>query len=1193
MRTKKFKIANEEVTIMDILEVLDCAEFEITPGAVSRAVEVIAEKREKERLEKERKEKEEREKEELREREKKVREERERRVRDVLERHAEEKLERERKAREAQEAHEAHVRDVTSMDLPMDWENAFNSDARTQGVHAESIPDALVMSLVTLGRVDVEYISSVTGEDCKTVIEALRGAIYQNPETWGECFYKGWETAEEYLSGNLMRKWKSANSANIEYNGYFQDNLDAIERALPKAVATKDIYVTLGSPWVPADVIDDFITHILNLRAPFKGTMHDELTGTWEIPDKSDYRHYVRAENAYGTVKLPALVILERTLNMKSVAVTDEVTVKFEPGKPPTKKRVINQTETVAAIEKQDKMVKEFQRWVWRDESRKKRLETIFENSFSCVRRRVFDGSFLDFPTMSPEVKLYPYQKNAVARIIFTPNTLLAHDVGAGKTYVMAAAGMELNRMGLSKKNMFVVPNSIIGQWKGIFETMYPTAKILCVEPKGFTPASRRRVLKSIRDGVFDAVLIAYSSFEQIPLSKEYYRKKLMNERDEVAKLVEDKSKATLRLKKKKERIEKQLVELSAEPDGKDGEIFFDELGITRLFVDEAHNFKNVPVDTKADTVLGISGAGSKKCRDMMDKVRAVQKQNGGGGVVFATGTPITNSITDAFVMQSYLQSGELALLDLQSFDSWVGMFAERVTEFEIDVDTSSYRLATRFAKFHNLPELTALLSSVADFHRADLAAEIPDCDRRDALIGRTPEFSEYLQDISRRADEVRSGEVSLKEDNMLKITTDGRKAALDFRLVEPKAEFTYVSKVARCAENVLEIYFKTADKNSAQLVFCDSSTPKNGFNLYDELKRLLVSGGVSEAEIAFIHDAETEKKRGALFAKVRRGEVRVLIGSTFKLGLGVNVQDRLIALHHLDVPWRPADMTQREGRILRQGNLNPHVQIFRYITEGSFDAYSWQLLETKARFIAGLLSGALTARSGSDIDDVVLDYAEVKALAVGNPLVKKRVELANELARYSALQRRLVENRQRLERELAELPAQMQEKTEKIRCCEDDAKFCEENVERLPLLDGFMKKEDGESRKALREEIQKAVLNNRLELRERPLMNYRGFDVILPANMLEEKPFVWLKRSGKYYVELGGTETGNLVRIDNYIDGLDERLIKLKSEMAELVERRSEIRAELDKEESYADLIEECSRKIEAIDKKLGVKKK
>lgn len=1082
-----------------------------------------------------------------------------------------EALERQREAQRVQE--------ITSMELPLDWENAFFDDPRTRDVFAESISDGLVLSLTNLGCVDIEYIASITGEDCKTVICALKGSIYQNPDTWNECFYKGWETAEEYLSGNLMRKLRRARKANAAYSGYFEDNIRALERVLPPAVAAKDIYITLGSPWVPVDIIDDFINHILKLsRHNACGTLHDEHTGTWELQKKNDYPfcHRVESYLTYGTTRIDALHILERTLNMKSVAVTDSIPcLTTKSGT----KRVLNKSETVLALEKQQKQIEEFRSWVWKDPKRKQRLETIFESKFSCVRRRLYDGSFLQFPTMSPKVQLYPYQKNAVARILFSPNTLLAHDVGSGKTYIMTVAGMELRRMGLSKRNLYVVPNNIVAQWRQIFTEVYPDAKLLCVEPKGFTPSKRQGVLKRIREEDFDGIIMAYSCFDLIPISKTFRIQQLKDERDEVSALIGQNKKATSKLRRRLEAIEKELTALTLAEDW-DG-ICFDELGITRLFVDEAHNYKNVPIETKTSRVLGISSAGSKKCRDMMDKVHTVQKLNRGGGVVMATGTPITNSITDAYVMQLYLQSGELSLLDLQSFDSWIGMFAERVTEFEIDVDTSGYRLATRFSKFHNLPELTAMLASVADFHQVDASMGVPEVDdRTDALLGKTEAFAAYLKLISQRAESVRKGAVSRTEDNMLKITTDGRKAALDIRLVDPKEAFTYQSKVARCAENVLDIYRKTRETQSTQLIFCDTSTPKEGFNLYDELKRLLIAMGIPRGEIAFVHDAETESKRERLFANVRNGTVRVLIGSTFKLGLGVNVQDRLIALHHLDVPWRPADMTQREGRILRQGNQNKSVRIFRYITEGSFDAYSWQLLETKQRFITGLLSGSMSERSGSDIEGTVLDYAEVKALAIGNPLIKERVETANELTRQMALHRKAVEERLQLEAEQLEMPARIQHQENVIRACEADGRYYAAAVRDY----------DKEERKALRKRLFAALKENVLSGTERFFAEYQGFRILLPANMSEQKPFVWLQREGRYVVEMGDSEVGCLIRLDNFLSQLPEYLVKRQERLEELLSQQETIRLSLEKKESYTDAIAALQQRLDEIDKELGV---
>ena len=1101
--------------------------------------------------------------------------------------------EQKRKAQEEAERREAHIRDVTSMDLPLDWENVFNSDARTSGVHAESAADALVMSLAALGKVDIEYMASVTGLSYKEVIGALRGSIYQNPETWDECFYKGWESSDEYLSGNLMRKWRAANEANEKYNGYFADNLKAIEAVLPPAVATGDIYVTLGSPWVPTDIIDDFIVHLFKKKHEYRrdghdlfAVTHDAITGTWEIPNKTRYGGNPTDAYIYGTGRIGALYIHERTLNMKSITVTDEVQCTTNAS---GKKRVINKDETILAIERQQKMIAEFQRWVWKDKQRKERLETIFENNFGCVRRRIFDGSFLNFPTMSPDVQLYPYQKNAVARILFTPNTLLAHDVGSGKTYIMAAAGMELRRMGLSKKNLYVVPNNIVGQWRDIFLYMYPAAKLLIVEPRTFTPSKREWVLETIRDEDFDGIIMAYSCFEQIPLSQKFYVKQLKSAQTQIKETAKDIRKRTGNLKKQEEKIKKQLEELTVTLKDLSG-VCFDELGITRLFVDEAHNYKNLPVETKTDRVLGVKSGGSKKCADMLHKVRTVQQS--GGGVVMATGTPITNSITDAFIIQKYLQNGELALLDLQNFDSWIGMFAERVTEFEIDVDTQGYRLATRFSKFHNLPELTSLFSQIADFHRLDEQNDIPEFDGcTDSLVAKTPEFADYLRDISSRADAVRHGLVQRTMDNMLKITTDGRKAALDLRLVLPMSGFTYQSKVARCAENVVRIYRSTA---GTQLIFCDTSTPKAGFNIYDEMKRLLTGMGIPCNEIAYVHDAETEASRQKLFDMMRKGEIRVLIGSTFKLGLGVNVQDKLFAVHHLDVPWRPADMTQREGRILRQGNENPKVEIYRYITEGSFDAYSWQLLETKQRFITELLSGSYTERDGTDIDDTVLNYAEVKALAVGDPLIKKRVETANELSRFLTLQRKLVESRLRMETELRELPAQIAHQEDLIEKARKDKEFYEQYINSLQVhVTTAEKNAEAAARGSIRKTIFKAIKENELKSAESRLMEYRGFWIVLPANMKREKPFVWLQRAGRYYVELGDTEVGGLIRIDNFLESFDAHIDKLCKKLSDLSDKKAHIQEELQSKESYAEKIEELKGQIDAIDKKLGVDKK
>ena len=884
---------------------------------------------------------------------------------------------------------------------------------------------------------------------------------------------------------------------------------------------------------------------------------------------------------------------------MKSVTVRDEVSCQT------TKSgvaRVVNKEETAAAIEKQKELRREFENWVWRDKKRSDELIRIFTEKYGTIRARQFDGSFLTFPGLNPEFRLHPYQKNAVARIIFTDNTLLAHDVGAGKTCVMIAAGQELRRMGVSKKNMYVVPNNITGQWKSDFTYLYPDAKILVVEPGHFKKENRQKVLQQIRDEDYDGIIIAYSCFEQIPLSKSFYVTKL---KDEIARIdaeIGKKTRVPHKLWDARKKLTDELYDLTSEGVSPFG-ITFDELGITRLFVDEAHNFKNVPINTKTDNVLGINAAGSKKCQDMLDKVRHVQKKNDGKGIVFATGTPITNSITDAYIMQYYLQPAKLALMDIESFDAWIGLFGERVTEFEIDVDTSTYRLASRFAKFHNLPELTSMLASFANFHRTGEDADIPDFDGySDILIPKTFEFGQYLEQISERADNVRNRRVSRTEDHMLKITGDGRKAALDLRLVEKRAVFSCDSKVARCARIAAEIYHKTSGDKCAQLIFCDTSTPKDKFNIYDELKNLLGVHGVPEDAVAYIHDAATDKKRESLFKSVREGRIRILIGSTFKLGLGVNVQERLIAIHHIDVPWRPADMTQREGRILRQGNTCEKVYIFRYITEGSFDAYSWQLLETKQRFICDLLSGVVAEKSSEDINGIVLNYAEVKALAVNNPLVKERVETRNSLSKYQALQRKLVESRMRLADELNGIPALIRDQETKIAQCRKDINLrAVWERDHLPVPDPELTPEKAEKkilaeqkerRRIFREELAAAVRDNDMEVKERFFKSYRGFDLFLPANMAKDKPFIRIRNNGEYRVELGDTEVGNLQRIDNFLDTLEAYLGKLCDGLHTLRNRKTEIEAELAKDESYADEIEVCKNRLEEIDRKLGIEK-
>jgi len=1072
------------------------------------------------------------------------------------------------------------------IDLPVK-ENTINSDG-DKSVYSVPLSDALIYSLANKGRVDIDYMSDISGENVETIADTLYGSIYQDPCIWDKGdIHTGWVTADEYLSGNLSSKLRAIyniNHYNTEYP-HLVKNVNAIRDVIPTYLPVEDIYVTLGSPWVPLSVIRQFVTHIINTGRKFNYLhlcpviTHDDITSTWYISDKGNYRFLVSISDTFGTRRMNALEIIEKTLNMRTVAVYD--TVKCSTTKS-GKKKLINKVETLAAQDKQKKLMEEFQNFIKSNSTVKDEIEEIFWRQFGTVKRRSFDGSFLKFPGMAPGFNLYQYQKNAIARIIFSKNTLLAHDVGAGKTYVMIAAGMELKRIGLSKKNLYVVPNNIVGQWKKIFKELYPKARILVVDSKKFTKDKRQAVLRDIHNSDYDGIIMAYSCFDMIPVSDDYKREDLMNQVDRLRNSLIDRQKSTPAASNRYTRLKDKLSEISVTKSEYIG-LCFDELGIDRIFVDEAHNYKNVPIDTKIDNVLGISSTGSAKCVGMLEKVHYIQKTHAGGGVVFATGTPITNSITDAYVMQYYLQSGELAMLDLEHFDSWVGMFAEKKTEFEIDVDTSNYRLATRFSKFHNLPELAALFSLVADFHQVDKSDGVPENKGyQDVTIEKSQTLSDYLIKITKRAESVRSGRIPRTEDNMLMITTDGRKAALDVRLVNPDSLYSYESKVAKCAARVYSIYSETMPNKSTQLIFCDTSTPKEGFNIYDDLRKRLITYGVSPEDIAFIHDANTEAKRNAIYEKMRKGELRILIGSTAKLGLGVNVQDKLIALHHLDVPWRPADMTQREGRILRQGNENKQVFIYRYITKGSFDAYSWQLLETKQGFISGLLSGFMKDRSGSNIEDTVLNYAEVKALAIGNPLIKERVHVANELSRYILLQKKLLENREAMSRELSDISVRIDRVKDWMEKCSKDMGYYEVNKTERSF----------EEKQEIGAKVTEAIRDNEFKESDVEFMEYQGFKVILPANMDTAKPFIFIRNNGNYRLEMGTSEIGNMTRIDNVLNGFEKRLDSYKKQYKDLVNRRIGLEAELKKEEDFSDMISKYEKRLKELDEQLGVNK-
>lgn len=1092
----------------------------------------------------------------------------------------------------------------TGNGLALDLSEVFSSDnifAERDDAEPVSLSDALFLSIADRGKVDIPYISKVTGKELDMVINGLHGQIFQNPETFWEDPYDGWETAGEYLSGNLAWKLKAAKEAHEKYDR-FSENIKALERNMPESVETKDIFITLGSPYVPTHIIDEFIEYLFDghsttaFYVPYSQfsnykVRHDAYE--WEIPYKLRYGRGLLNNYTYGTERMGALEILEKTLNLRTAVVYDAVESNTTGS---GIAHVVNEEETMLAIEKQKLLIHMFKTWVWKDPKRKAEITKIYEERFASTINRTFDGSYLSFPGMSEKVSLYDYQRNAVARILLTKNTLLAHEVGSGKTYVMIAAGMELKRIGLSQKNLFVVPNNILGQWETLFQEMYPSANILCVEPKSFTPDKKHKVLKAIRDEEYDAVIMAYSCFDRIPLSQAYYLSDLREQKNKLEQLTADKNRTTPAGKRTLKTISSKLSKLSVAEDENKDLICFDQLGITRLFVDEAHNYKNVPmISSGAGQVRGINTKGSKKCQLMLDKVRFIQKQNNGGGVVMATGTPITNSITDIFVMQKYLQEGELSLLDLQNFESWIGMFAERSTEFEIDVDTNSYHLVTRFSRFHNLPELSSLISSFADFHMVGSEMNLPVfMGYSDISVPPNSEFKDYLCDISERADAVRKARVNRKEDNLLKITIDGRKSALDLRLIDSELQLSGKTKTDICAEQIADIYYSDPDNVTLQLVFCDLSVPKEGFNLYDELKNRLVQHGIRENEIAYIHDADTEAKRKQLFKSARNGSVRVLIGSTAKLGHGVNVQEHLRALHHLDVPWKPSDMIQREGRILRQGNLCRKVDIFRYYTEGSFDAYSWQLLEMKQRFIKDLLSGVGCEREAGDINDMVLSYAQVKALSVGNPLLKKRCEIANELSRLRTLQRKYVESNHNLERKLEQISEILESQRQTLAGCQQDlTAYCDwKERDANQNLSGKEKRQEKNKRRKFRYILEQALDSNVLRSKERFLADYKGFKIVLPQDMTAEDPYLWLIGTSmqKYKVAMGTSDQGYLVRIDHFLENFSKRMEDMEKRIVEKEIELNAIEEELSKENGFAERILELKDELELIDIELEV---
>ena len=935
----------------------------------------------------------------------------------------------------------------------------------------------------------------------------------------------------------------------------------------PKVLTTHnikytDIEVALGVPWISVDIVNDFVAALLNINDLVR---YEPVTGTWTILNKRNYNYLSNCSAKYGIQRYNALFIIEATLNLR------EIKLYNEKGK-------YDEADTIAALEKQKLITEEFRKWIWQDEDRIWEVEEAYNRMFDDLKRKNYDGSKMSFPEMAEGFELYDYQKDAVQRIINEKNTLLAFDVGSGKTYIMIAAAMTMRRMGLSRKNMFVVPNNIVGQWEKIFTDLYPKAKLLTIEPRSFKPELREKIVIQMRDGDYDGIIIAYSCFEMIPLSVNYISDKMqesLGKLDNAVHNLKTYDSRTTAIRREKEYIRKLAKELIDNIETNHLPVTFDELEINTIFLDEAHNFKNIPIRTSMRTLRGINTKGSSKCLDMLRKIYCVQEQNSGRGAVLATGTPLCNSISDTYVMQMYVQHDELEKRKLHIFDNWIKTFAEMENVCEIDVSVTKFRFVRRFSRFYNLTELSLLFSQAAVFHAVDSKDGIPLFeDYHKVIIKKNASLTDYMHSLGERTDLIREKKVDRHVDNMLKVSTDGRKAALDLSLVGKTQFYDDTSKLKRCTDEVMKIY--SSYKGTSQIIFCDYSTPKaSDFSVYSKLKEILIQKGIPNKEIAFIHNYNTEEKKIKLYQRFNEGVVRILIGSTFKLGIGANVQTKLKAIHHLDVPWRPADMIQREGRILRRGNENEEVFIFRYIAEGSFDAYSWQILETKQRFISQFLSGTGYQRSVSDLESNVLSYGEVKAIALSSPLMKMLAEKENELRSLRILSSKHAAMKNDLQKEYDDISIELVRLKEKIADAEENAKY----------MNSVSKNELQNISKQYKDKF-----NHDFEVGQCE-MSILKYTVRTPEYQDENKPF-FLLCSGdiQYAVEAGDITERRMQRLIRFLNSFDKTANKLKERYDKLLLRQSEIKKTQKNHNPYLEQIHVCENEVEKIRAELKI---
>lgn len=1050
----------------------------------------------------------------------------------------------------------------------------------------ETAAEALTISLNEKARVDLPYMAGLTGKTEEKVAEELTGVIFRDPVN-GQ-----WETADEYLSGNVREKLKTARIF-AENHPEFTSNVNALKQVQPIDLDASEIEVRIGATWIAPEIYRDFMEELFDTPGYLVGRIIDirysEASGAWNISGKNaDSDRNVLTTATYGTSRINAYKILEETLNLKDVRIYD---TKLDAEG--NEIRVLNKKETMLATQKQDAIKEAFKDWIFRDQERREKLCRIYNERFNSIRPREYDGSHLTFPGMNPEIELRPHQKNAVAHQLYGDNVLLTHVVGSGKTYEMVAAAMESKRLGIAQKSLFVVPNHLTEQWGAEFLQLYPGANVLVATKKDFEPANRKKFCARIAMGSYDAVIIGHSQFERIPLSEERQKKIIEEQIEELeagiqqAKLENDGSRFTVKqLEKTKKSLRRRLEKLENK-EKKDDVVTFEELGVDRLYVDEAHYYKNAFLYTKMRNVAGIAQNEAQKSADMFNKCQYLDEITGGKGITFATGTPVSNSMTELYTMQRYLQYGKLNRMGLGHFDSWASTFGEVVTSIELAPEGTGYRAKSRFARFYNIPELMSMFKEIADIKTADqLELPVPEAEYETVVLKPSEHQKEIVESLGERAEVIRDGGVDSSVDNMLKVTNDGRKLALDQRLVNPLLPDDEDSKICACVEKSFAIWKETASKRSAQLIFCDLSTPKGDgtFNVYDDLKKKLMAKGVPEAEIAFIHDANTEVKKTELFSKVKSGQVRFLLGSTAKMGAGTNVQDRLIALHHLDVGWKPSDLEQREGRIIRQGNRNKKVHIYRYVTEGTFDSYMWQLIESKQKFISQIMTSKSPVRSCEDVDDTALSYAEVKALATGNPAIKEKMALDVEVSKLKLLKANFVSNHYRLEDDIAKnFPQQIAVLKESIEGYKADLEKYQANKitdpEKFVMEVGgtvfYEKKEAGAALLAVCQSMKQAdaIIN---------VGQYQGFSIRLKFDSWNKEFILSLKNENVYRVSLGSDENGNIIRINNALEAIPQKLAeaerKLETVQGQLKNAMEEVKKTFPKEEELNQKLERLS---------------